>query len=307
MLWLAPIFRLGPVVHAQVPPADFVLAALRSHPIVFFGDIHPLAEPKEIVAEVVARQDEAAPLSLLALEIGADQQPWIDAYLASSPEDTTILLQHSRTLRVHWGASREYLGIYRAAWRWNAAHPAQALRILAADIRGWPWSPLTEGMAVGGFVNRDPWMAQAFAKALQQRPAARVLIFMGGYHGLKLVGGEVTIGGAHERFDHWFAGYLSDAGTPVYSVFTDAVLDSGHGASRLYDQLATSYPGQNVALALDTLSDQIRMPLHPVRAERSHLEFLPLRFAMRSTVDAIVLLNRTRPITVFDGVYDLER
>ena len=52
---------------------------------------------------------------------------------------------------------------------------------------------------------------------------------------------------------------------------------------------------------------QIRMPLHPVTEERSHLEFLPQRFAMRSTVDAIVILNRTRPITVFDGVYDLER
>lgn len=305
LLFPFPVAR-SPLL-AQVPPADFLLSALKCHPIVFFGDIHPLAEPKEIVAEVVARQDASAPLRLLALEIGSDQQPWIDAYLASFPEDTSILLKHSRTLRAHWGASREYLGIYRAAWRWNAAHPGDPLRILAADIRGWPMTPLTEGMAVGGFVNRDPWMAEAFARGLKQRPAARVLIFMGGYHGLKGVGGEITIGRVRDRFDRWFAGYLSDAGTPVYSVFTDAVLESGHGATRLYNQLASSYPGQNVALTLDTLSDQIRAPLHEVRQAGYHLELLPLRFAMRHTVDAMVILNATRPITVFDGVYDRER
>jgi hypothetical protein len=299
--------RLPPPVHAQVPPADFLLTALQSHPVVFFGDIHPLAEPKEIVAEVVARQDPEAPLSLLALEVGSDQQPWIDAYLASSPEDTTILLEHSRTLRAHWGASREYLGIYRAAWRWNAAHPAAPLRILAADIRGWPMAPLTDGMAVGGFVNRDAWMAEAFVRTLRREPAARILIFMGGYHGLKTIGGEVTIGQVHERFDRWFAGYLGDAGTPVYTVFTDAVLDEGHGASRIYDQLAPGFPGANVAVPLDTLSDLIRMPLHEVKQERYHLEFLPLRFAMRNAVDAMVLLNAARPISIFDGVYDLER
>lgn len=292
---------------AQGPPSDFLLASLRQHPVVFFGDIHPLAEPKEIVADVIGRQDSAAAIGLLALEVGSDQQEWIDRYLASAPEDTTILLSHARTLRAHWGASHEYLGIYRAVWRWNAAHPERPTRILAADVRSWPMAPLTEGMAVGGFVNRDPWMARAFEKALAGAPGRRTLIFMGGYHGLRTVGGEVTLGAVHDRFDRWFAGYLADDGVPVYSILTDARLEEGSGASRVFDQMAASFGTLNVALPLDTLSDAIRQPLKDVVTDGYRLEFLPSRFALRTAVDALVLLNSTRPITVLPGVFDRER
>ena len=151
------------------------------------------------------------------------------------PEDTTILLDNPRTLRSHWGASVEYLDIYRAVYRWNADHPDRAVHVLAADIRGWPIASLTEHMATGGFVNRDVWMAAAFRKALEQHPEWRTLIFMGGYHGLKVVGGEVKIGKAHDRFDHWFAGYLADDGFEVYTILSDALQDAGHAATRVFD------------------------------------------------------------------------
>lgn len=291
---------------AQRPPSDFLLAALRQHPVVFFGDIHPLAEPKEIVAEVIGRQDAAGGIGLLALEVGSDQQEWIDRYLASVPEDTTILLAHARTLRAHWGASHEYLGIYRAVWRWNAAHPGQPTGILAADVRSWPMAPLTEGMAVGGFVNRDVWMARAFAGAMAGDPG-RTLIFMGGYHGLRNVGGEVTLGAVHERFDRWFAGYLADDGVEVYSILTDARQEEGNGATRVFDQLAPGFGQLNVAVPLDTLSDAIRQPLRDVVTDGYRLEFLPVRFPLRTAVDALVMLNTTRPITVLPGVFDRER
>lgn len=292
---------------AQVPPSDFLLASLQQHPVVFFGDIHPLAEPKDIVAEVIARQDVAGGIGLLALEVGSDQQEWIDRYLASAPEDTTILLAHARTLRAHWGASHEYLGIYRAVWRWNAAHPERPTRILAADVRSWPMAPLTEGMAVGGFVNRDIWMARAFQKAAAGVPARRTLIFMGGYHGLRNVGGEVTLGAVHERFDHWFAGYLADDSMAVYSVLTDARMEDGAGATRVFDQLAPAFARLNVAVPLDTVSDAIRQPLKDVVMDGYRLEFLPSRIALRSAVDALVVLNSVRPITVLPDVFDRER
>ncbi len=292
---------------AQTPPTDFLLASLRQHPVVFFGDIHPLAEPKEIVAEAIGRQDSGAAIGVLALEVGSDQQEWIDRYLASAPEDTTILLAHARTLRAHWGASHEYLGIYRAVWRWNTAHPDRPTRILAADVRSWPMAPLTEGMAVGGFVNRDIWMARAFQKAVAGTAGRRTLIFMGGYHGLKNVGGEVTLGAVHDRFDRWFAGYLADDGLPVYSILTDARMEEGSGATRVFDQMAASFAGLNVAVPLDTATDAIRQPLKDVVMDGYRLEFLPSRLALRTAADALVLLTAARPITVLPGVFDRER
>ncbi|MGH7568593.1 MAG: hypothetical protein ACREL9_06425, partial [Gemmatimonadales bacterium] len=102
----------------RTDPVPFVLEALRRHRVVFLGDIHPAAEPKTIVAAVIAAQAPTE-LAALALEVGQTNQAVIDRYLATEPEDTTILLDHPVTLRVQWGASREYLAIYRAVWRRN--------------------------------------------------------------------------------------------------------------------------------------------------------------------------------------------
>jgi hypothetical protein len=298
---LAVLFALSvrpASIHAQAsPPFEFLQSALARHRIVFLGDVHPLAEPKQLVSRLIREQGAGATIDLLALEVASEQQEAIDHYLASVPEDTTILLDHPRTLRSHWGVSAEYLDIYRAVYAWNRDHPDRPVHVLAADIRGWPMSPVTEHMATGGFVNRDVWMAAAFRKALDAHPDWRVLTFMGGYHGLKGVGGEVALGHAHDRFDRWFAGYLTDDGYEIYSIMTDALQDDGQGATRMYDYLAAGRNG-NFAVALDTTTDVVREPLRDIEQEGYHLEFWPSRFPLRTAVDAMVILTRTRPITL---------
>lgn len=279
-------------------PFEFAQSALGRHRIVFLGDIHPLAEPKLLLARLIREQAPGASIDLLALEVASEQQEAIDHYLASVPEDTTILLDNPRTLRSHWGASVEYLDIYRAVYRWNADHRDRAVHVLAADIRGWPIASLTEHMATGGFVNRDVWMAAAFRKALEQHPEWRTLIFMGGYHGLKVVGGEVKLGKAHDRFDHWFAGYLADDGFEVYTILSDALQDAGHAATRVFDALASKGPGVNFAAVMDSTLDAVREPLYDVEQEGYSLEFWPSRFPMRTAADAMILFSRTHPITV---------
>jgi len=293
------VFSVPSVLHAQTsPPLEFLQTALSRHRIVFLGDIHPLAEPKLLVSGLIREQGAGAAIDLLALEVASDQQSAIDRYLASAPEDTTILLDNPRTLRAYWGVSSEYLGIYRAVYRWNASHAGRPVHVLAADIRGWPISPLTEHMATGGFVNRDIWMAAAFRKALDWHPDWRVLVFMGGYHGLKGVGGEVTLGRAHDRFDRWFAGYLADDGSEIYTVLSDALQDGGHGATRMYDYLAPAGRGENFATALDTTTDVVREPLYDVEQEGYSLEFWPSRFALRTAADAMIIFTRTHSITL---------
>jgi hypothetical protein len=278
-------------------PFQFLQTALRDHQIVFLGDVHPLAEPKLLVARLIREQTEDAAIDLLALEVASEQQEWIDRYLASAPEDTTMLLEHPRTLRAHWGVSAEYLEIYRAVYRWNVAHPDRPVHILAADLRGWPIAPLTPHMATGGFVNRDIWMAAAFRKTLEKHSQWRVLIFMGGYHGLKNVGGQVAIGRVHDRFDRWFAGYLRDEGVNVFTILTDASHVEGHGATRMLDYLSRA-SSENFAVVLDSTSDSVREPMYDVEQEGFQLEFWPSRFPLRSAADAMLILNRTTPITL---------
>jgi len=297
--WAFVVLASAAPLAAQVsPPFEFVQAALAAHRVVFLGDIHPLAEPKLLVARLIREQTSDASIDVLALEVASEQQEAIDRYLASVPEDTTILLDHPRTLRSHWGSSAEYLGIYRAVYAWNAVHADRPMRILAADIRGWPISPLTQHMATGGFVNRDVWMAAAFRKALEPHPEWRTLIFMGGYHGLKTVGGEVKLGQAHDRFDHWFAGYLAEDSISVYSILSDALLDGGHAATRVYDVLAAGRPGANFATVLDTTFDGVREPLYDVEQEGYSLEFWPSRFPLRMAADAMIVYSTVHPLTL---------
>jgi hypothetical protein len=292
----------GPPRLGAQEPVAFLQSALTNHRIVFLGDVHPIAEPKHIVAELIARQTPGSGIDLLALEVGADQQPVIDRYLASSPEDTTILLDNPRTLRAHWGASSDYLGIYRAAWRWNARHPDRPVHVLAADLRRWPIPPLTDGMASGGFANRDAWMADLFERTLIEHPEWRTLVFMGGYHGLKTVGGEVTVGHAHEEFDRWFAGHLTEAGYPVYTVLTDARQTGGHGATRLFDTLSHERATGNYIVTLDPRSDAIDEPLREIDEASFRLSFRPSRFALRTAADAMLVLNETTPLTLLRSV-----
>ena len=301
-----PALLLGlltvPALAAQErDPVEFVLEAVARHPIVFLGDVHPFAEPKRILTEVIERQGPAAPIDVLALEVASELQPVIDRYLASSPEDTSFLLGSPRTLRAHWGASVEYLGIYRAVWRWNHEHPDRSMRIVAADVRGWPLAPLTEAMATGGFANRDEWMARQFADFVHKNPGSRILVFMGGYHGLGTVGGEVTVGRSTARFDHWFGGWLREDHVPLYAILADARQAEGHGATRVFDRLAAGAGDRNFAVPLDADTDTIARPMYDVETEGYRLTFLPDRFALRQAVDAMIVLRRVTPVTVVGG------
>lgn len=289
----------------RTDPVPFVLEALRRHRVVFLGDIHPAAEPKIIVSAVIAAQ-AAAPthpaLAALALEVGQTNQAVIDRYLATAPEDTTILLDHPVTLRVQWGASREYLDIYRAVWRHNheGAGRARPIAIIAADAPGWPLPALTPGIAVQAFATRDPWVAEALERALARvGPTGRLLVFFGGYHGLKTVGARITIGAARSLLDGWAAGFLARRGVDVYTILTDGAAPGGgldSGATHLYP-LVTGAVAPPFVAALDSTVDAVAEPLVTIEQPGYRLEFIPYRFSLRQAVDAYLFLGPLRPTT----------
>lgn len=295
---LAAAQLLVPAPVTPREPVAFVREALAAHRVVFLGDIHPLAEPKQILLAVLQQRDAAHPVDVLALEVGNELQPIIDEYLASEPENPGLLRQHDRTLRAHWGASAEYLAIYRAVYRLNREPGARPIRIVAADARGWPIAPLSSMMAAGGAVQREENMARAFGKLIRSlAPSARILVFMGGYHGLKTSGADIEVGTARAELEHWFAGLLAAEGIPMYTILSDARQDDASTATRLFVPLSRLQPDGNFIILLDADTDDVREPLTDIREDGYALRFRPARFPIRSAADAMLVLNRTTPIT----------
>jgi len=122
-------------------------------------------------------------------------------------------------------------------------------------------------------------------------------VFMGGYHGLKQTGAEVTVGGAKDRLERWFGGQLAEGGLPIYTILADAQQDNGVAATRVFDLLSARHPGDNFAVALDESTDVVAEPIVDIRQDRYHLAFWPSRFKLRTAVDAFIIHNRTTLIS----------
>src|SRR5262245_14968424 len=66
----------------RVAPVALVVAAAREYPVVFVGDNHPVAEPKEIVVEAIAAIATGSGLDAVVLELASRLQGVVDDYLA---------------------------------------------------------------------------------------------------------------------------------------------------------------------------------------------------------------------------------
>ncbi|MGH7567906.1 MAG: hypothetical protein ACREL9_02890, partial [Gemmatimonadales bacterium] len=181
---------------------------------------------------------------------------------------------------------------------------ARPITIVAADAPGWPLPALTPGMAVQAFATRDPWVTAALERALERvGPTGRLLVFFGGYHGLKTVGARFTIGPAHQLLDGWAAGFLAGRGVDVYTILTDGAAAGGgldSGATHLYPLVAGTLAPPFVA-ALDSTVDAVAEPLMAIEEPGYRLEFIPYRFSLRQAVDAYLFLGPLSPTTPLDG------
>src|SRR5690606_58128 len=113
-------------------PLDLIEAAARSHRLVFVSDIPTAVAPKQFAEQAIERIALGSGLDLVVLEVGSDEQPHIDRYLATTPEDPSILLSRPRAVREGDGSSRAFLDIYRTVWRINEQlGAARRIRIIA--------------------------------------------------------------------------------------------------------------------------------------------------------------------------------
>lgn len=205
---------------------DLVEQAARSRRLLFLSDIPSAAAPKQFAEQAIERIALGSGLDVVVLDIDSDEQPHIDRYLATSPEDPSILLSRPRTIREGGGASREYLDIYRTVWRVNQQlGVARRIRIVAADAPGWPPAQATSPAdAARRFAERADHMANTvMERSLARNPGARVLFLVDGLHALKSGGGRVQTGGAAPAPITWLAAQMRERfPADVYTVLMDA-------------------------------------------------------------------------------------
>ncbi|MBR9990307.1 MAG: hypothetical protein KFH98_11150 [Gemmatimonadetes bacterium] len=219
---------------SALDPVDLAEEAARTRRLVFVSDIATAVAPKRFAAEAIERIALGSGLDLVVLDIDSDEQPHIDRYLATAPEDASILLSRPRAIREGAGASREYLDIYRTVWRVNQElGAARRVRIIAADAPGWPPTRATSPAdATRMFAARAGHMVTTLSeRALARNPGARVFFLVDGLHALKTGGGRVQTGGATPADMTWLASRLRETWpSDVYTILVDATPSRSIGA-----------------------------------------------------------------------------
>lgn len=213
-------------MESRLDALELVENAASSRRLVFLGDIPTAPAPKRFAADAIARIALGSGLDLVVLNVDADEQPFIDRYLATTPEDPSILLSRPRAIREGMGASREFLDIYRTVWRVNEQlGAARHIRIIAADAPGWPPSrAMSPAAAAEMYATRANHMVTAVMdRALARNPGARAFFFVDGLHALKSGVGRVRTGGAAPGETAWLAAQLRERfPADVYTILIDA-------------------------------------------------------------------------------------
>lgn len=274
--------------------------AARSRRLVFLSDIPAAPAPKRFAEQAIERIALGSGLDVLVLDIDSDEQPHIDRYLATSPEDPSILLSRPRAVREGAGASREYLDIYRTVWRVNEQlGAARRIRILAADAPGWPPERATSPAdAARQFATRaDHMVSTVMDRALARNPGARVLFFVDGLHALKSGGGRVQTGGAAPAPIRWLAAQLRERfPSDVYSVLVDAAPSrsirtdvAAYRGTAYGDVLRRAGVSAGSALRVnDTFNDVSRSPIRTVGTTGIDFSLEPRTTPMTEIADAYI-------------------
>jgi hypothetical protein len=285
-------------------PLPFLTRAARAHRLLFLSDVEDAAEPKRLAARTIAAVAKDAGLDAVVLEVPADEQPFIDKYLNSNPEDASLLFARPRAVHDQDAASREYLEIYRTVWELNQElGPGRSIRIIAADLPTWPpQRALAPRDAALAYARRDQHMADHIEQTLLgPYPRSRTLLFVNGYHALKSGQGELQVGGSKTIPVSWLAARLAeDHATEVYSVLVEGSARSGdvgpvtsYTNTRVFDIIRKSSREVRapVVVPVDEHFDFLRRGVVANSGPGLELDMLPHEYRMRDVADAYVFVG----------------
>lgn len=285
------------VAERGADPAALVAGAVRAHRFVFLSDIDGAPEPKRIAARAIETAATEAGLDVVALEVPESEQPYIDAYLRSDPEDVGILMRRPAALRRHAGTEREYLEIYRTVWRLNRDFDAlRRIRIVALDLPDWPPArAVAPATLARGLAHRTAHMVERVETAvLGPNPRARVLLFLDGYHGLRYGRGLMEVGGGGTMELEWLAKALRERYPgDVYTILVDGVRGgrAGPGAytgTRAGPVLRRALGRRAVAVRVDERFDFLAEPLYENGGPGIRLDLRPRGYRLGDVADAYI-------------------
>ena len=282
---------------------ELVEEAARSRRLIFLSDIPTAPAPKRFAEQAIERIALGSGLDMVVLAIDSDEQPYIDRYLATSPEDPSILLSRPRAVREGDGAARVFLDVYRTVWRVNEQlGAARRVRIVAADAPGWPPARATSPAdAATQFAERaDHMMTAVMDRALGRNPGARVFFLVDGLHALKSGGGRVQTGGAAPATMNWLAAQLRERfPAEVFSILVDAA-PSRSISPDVVAYRGTAYGavlrrgGLSAGTALrvtDTFDDVSRNPVRTAGTTGVDFSFEPRAVPMTDLADAYIFFG----------------
>lgn len=286
---------------AEADPLDLVTRAARANRIVFLADIHNSVATKEFAARAITAVAKSSGLDAVVLEVGRDQQPYIDLYFDRAPEDASVLLAHPRTIREPGAATRGYLEIYRAIWKLNEKlGPAERVRVIAADLPGWPQArPGSPAEAAREMGQRSRHMTDVVDQTvLSTIPTARIFVFMTGFNAMKSGSLMLQTGGTVPVSIKPFAHELAAATDEVYSILVDAPLSGSSGrevapylGTRVTDVLREQGVRRRFAATITDEFDYLKQPLLEKKTPGMEFNIDPRDYRLRDVADAYINLG----------------
>jgi hypothetical protein len=286
---------------AEESPEDHIVRAAQSSRIVFLSDIHNSAAVKQFAATAIQRISAGSGLDAVVIEVGADQQPYIDQYFDLPQEDASVLMSHGKTIREPGAATRAYLEIYHTIWKINEKlGPDERIRVIAADLPGWPpESTPSPGEAAVAMGKRSQHMEEVIqSKILRTIPSARILIFMTGFNGLKTGTLTLQTGGSTPVNVAPLAKMLAASTDEAYSIVVDAPTvgtASREIAPFLGTRVAEILQRQGVrkrfAVSVTSDFDYLRNPILEKKSPGFEFGITPLDYKLRDVADGYINLG----------------
>jgi hypothetical protein len=283
------------------PPVDALVDAARSRRFLFLADIYGSLGTKALAADAIEAIANGPGLDAVVVEIGHDQQPYLDRYFNSSPEDASVLVSNPRALRETGPGSRAYLDLYHGIWQLNQKLGAdRRIQVIAVDADGWPAArTLSTADRARRFSERSVIMRRNLElELLNTAPRARLLAFMGGLQALKHGTAQLQTGGTAAVTARSFASQLeSRFPGEVYSTVVDATgtphpdeLVSYLG-TRLPHEAESVLPAGNYALPVTRAFDFLSQPIRKTTSPGLLFDLQPRQYRLADVADLYIHLG----------------
>lgn len=287
---------------AKRDPIAAIVEGARTHRFVFLADVRGSSDTKRLAGDAIQAVAEGPGLDAVLVDVGSEQQAYLDIYFNSTPEDASVLLSHPKTTPETGTAQRAYLELYHRIWQLNEKLGADRhVRVIAADLENWAevgtLGPAEQARRYG---QRGAAMIKSLeSQVLTTTPRARVFVFMNGLQALRSGYGQLQTGGTATVNAYWFASALNERKPgEVWSAIVDATGGASgreivdYRGTRLQDLAEGSIPGGNYALPIGTEFDFLSNPIAEHTAPGLSFDIWPHNYRLRDAADLYIHLGR---------------